>query len=70
MIVRIPVTRTYEVELDDARWTDPHSAHAAAQHARDLTPEQIERDGSLVDTETGCAQVVGPDYSHDIPCTD
>ena len=70
MIVRIPVTRIYEVQLDDEHWTDPRSAHAAICHARDLTPEEIESAGSLVDTATGRAQVVGPDFSHDIPFTD
>lgn len=70
MILRIPVTRVYEVQLDDENWTSPQSTRSAICHAQDLTAEQIERDGSLVKTERGRAQVVNPDYSHDIPCTD
>ena len=70
MIVRIPVTKTYEVRLAETNSTDPRSVRSVKCRARDLSPEQIERDGSLVDTETGEVEVIGPVCPYEIPCTD
>ena len=70
MIVRIPVTKTYEVQLGATNSTDPRSARSVKCRAQGLSPEQIERDGNLVNVETGEAQVIGPAYPLDIPCTD
>ena len=70
MIVRIPVTRTYEVELDAADAADAKAVQSAKWRARDLSAEQIEQEGNLIDTATGQAEILGLDYSQETPCTD
>lgn len=70
MIVRIPVTKTYEVELDAADADDAKAVQSAKWRVKDLSAEQIEQEGNLIDTATGQAEILGLDYSQEMPCTD
>jgi len=70
MIVRIPVTKTYEVELNSADTADAKAVQSAKWRVRDLSAEQIEQEGNLIDTATGQAEILGLDYSQETPCTD
>jgi hypothetical protein len=71
MIVRIPVTRFYEVQIND-RHALPTccTPHALRQVAERLSVEQIEGEGCLVDTRAGEVQLVSNDFFDELPCTD
>lgn len=60
MIVRIEVIKVYDVDTHGGDTTDPLSIKANAEYVERMPASQIEREGKLVDTFLGNAEVVGP----------
>ena len=71
MIVRIPITKIYHVEIEQAqRAPGGRRVGQAEQLAREMSIDQIEQAGTLIYTQTGRAEVLLPVDCEDFPCTD
>lgn len=71
MILRIPVTKVYEVHMsDDGQIATPDVVREAKGQANSWSVEQVEERGTLVQTQTGNARIVCANYPGDMPCTD
>jgi hypothetical protein len=70
MIVRIPVTKYYELNINGKHVLPAPTPQAVRQVASRLSVEQIEGEGSLVDTRTGEVKLVGGDFLDEMPFTD
>ena len=70
MIVRIPVTRYYEVKINGRHSLPVATPEAVRQVASRLSIKQIENEGCLVATRTGEVQLVSNDFLDEMPFTD
>ncbi len=70
MIVRIPVTRYYELNINGEHALPTPTPQAVRRVAATLSIEEIEDEGSLVDTRTGEVQLVSNDFLDEMPFTD
>ncbi len=71
MILRIPVTKVYEVHVsDEGQIATPTVVREVKWKAASWSIEQIEQRGTLVQTESGNARIVCANYPGDMPCTD
>ena len=71
MILRIPVTKVYEVHVSDTgQIATPTVVNEVKGQASSWSVEQIEERGTLVHTRSGDASVVCADFPGDMPCTD
>ena len=71
MILRIPVTKVYEVHVsDDGQIVTPNVVRDVKGEASSWSAEQVEERGTLVQTQAGHASIVCANYPGDMPCTD
>lgn len=70
MLVRIPVTKVYQVEIDNGGTSTVRTVGQADQLARNMSIDQIEQTGTLVFSEAGRVQVIRPIDSDEWPYTD
>jgi hypothetical protein len=71
MILRIPVTKVYEVHVsDDGQIATPNVVRDVKGEASSWSVEQVEERGTLVQTKAGNAKIVCANYPGDMPCTD
>jgi len=70
MIVRIPVTRFYELNINGKHASPTRTPDAVRQVAAKLSVEEIEGEGNLVGTRTGEIQLVSNDFFDEMPFTD
>ena len=71
MILRIPVTKVYEVHVtDEGQFATRSTINQVKGQASHWSVEQVEERGKLVGARTGNAAIVCADYPGDMPCTD
>ncbi|MBL4701529.1 MAG: hypothetical protein JKX85_09755 [Phycisphaeraceae bacterium] len=73
MILRIPVTKVYEVHVtdkDDGQLATRSIVNQVKGQASHWSVEQVQERGKLVGARTGDAAIVCADYPGDMPCTD
>jgi hypothetical protein len=71
MILRIPVTKVYEVHVsDEGQLATPTIVREVKGEAASWSIEQIEQRGTLVQSQSGNARIVCANYPGDMPCTD
>ena len=67
MFVRIPVTKVYQIDIDNGGTSTVRTVSQAEQLARSMTIDQIEQTGTLVLSEAGRVHVVRPIDSDEPP---
>lgn len=70
MILQIPVTKVYQVEVEGGHGEAPCAAGPKRRFVHNLSVEDIESNGVLINSMPGEACIVQDDCFDDMPCTD